>query len=203
MRFRKAYLFRFLSGHGGDFFITLACGCSTTFLKSFSYDGELEDRIDEFKETGLAYGCNTGGKLIESTWDQYKKQIQDDIDYQKGRKHLQNMEYPNIAFTTHYEQNKVDIKSNLEEWLNISVTEVNLLPTTEQSWSWVDYHWNYRVTEDIGVNGIDHIDLLLNDRNKLYEHIENIGENINWNYVDKWMNAYTERKIKPFLENGS
>ena len=98
----KGYLFEFLSGHGGDFFITLASKCSYKFVGAWESTNEAYERLQEFAETGKMPGNNIGKKLIDGTWADYKASIQADMDRLQSDK-------PLISFCTHYGQNTVDI----------------------------------------------------------------------------------------------
>ena len=80
-------------------------------------------------------GNNIGKKLIDGTWEDYKKSIDTEIA------ELQDIR-PNISFCTHWGQNTVDIKPHLEDHLGIPIQEVNIIPTTKQSWDWIDYHYD-------------------------------------------------------------
>ena len=48
MTLRKGYLFTFLSGHGGDFFITCASKCSRNFVNAWHNEKQVIQRMNEF-----------------------------------------------------------------------------------------------------------------------------------------------------------
>ena len=192
---RKGYLFEFLSGHGGDFFITLASKCSYKFVGAWESTNEAYERLQEFAETGKMPGNNIGKKLIDGTWADYKASIQADMDRLQSDK-------PLISFCTHYGQNTVDILPHLEDWLQIPIEKVDLIPTTLQSQYWIDCFYDPipEFQKLVPEKGIDQIDLWLNKPEELDYHVRRIGESLNWEWVQLTKDYYMEFKGKPFLD---
>ena len=193
---RKGYLFHFLSGHGGDFFITLASKCSRNFVGAWHDDKAVITRMNEFVITGKMPGNNIGKKLIDGTWQDYKKSISNELIKLDDNR-------PNISFCTHPGQNQVDIKPHLEDWLNIPIQEIHLIPTTQQSLDWMDFHYDpiHAFQQYSSDEGIDHIDLLLNNEKQLDWFVQDIGENLNWEWVNIVKRYYRDVKVNPFLKN--
>lgn len=196
MSLRKGYLFTFLSGHGGDFFITCASKCSRNFIGAWHDKKQVITRMNEFVLTKKMPGNNIGKKLIEGTWQDYKKSI--DIEIAQ----LQDTR-PYVSFCTHYGQNKVDIKPHLEDHLGIPIQEINLIPTTQQSWDWIDYHYDSKHKEHAPEDGVDPIDLFLNNDKEFNFLVQRIGEDINWEWVNIVKRYFRDVKVNPFLRDGT
>ncbi len=202
MNLRKAYLFNFLSGHGGDFFITLASKCSRVHAGAWKDEQTFNERLDEFKVTGKMPGNNIGTKLINGDWDLYRKMIEDNLAEFRSMSHWKEGDI--MSFCTHWGQNPdPTLKSRLEHWLQTEVEQVNMIPKTDVSRLFADHSYQWKVlynTVPEDAVGIDHIDLLLNDRDELFKQVERIGEDLNWKYVEKVVDVYMEYKVQPFLD---
>lgn len=203
MNLRKAYLFNFLSGHGGDFFITLASKCSKVHANAWQDDETFNERMEEFKVTGIMPGNNIGTKLIYKDWQEYQKMIENHLQELRGYAFWKEKEV--ASFCTHWGQTAdiPGLRDSLENYLQAPVEQVNMIPKTEISKLFADHVYKWNVLHDsvpADAVGIDHIDLLLNDRDELYKQVERIGEDVNWKRVEQVIDIYMEYKVQPFLD---
>ena len=211
----KIYLFDFTPGHGGDFFITLASKCSRDHVGSWKDWDELEDRMNEFKRTNLMPGNNIGGKLIYgNTISEFKQQILANL-YSIGQSDATRM-----TFCTHPDGDNTNtpITTVLHHCFpDIPIQPVALKIDSDigEGFTMYSYNWKDRLqlekTQDehsrwiywedpLNTLVFDHMDLVVNNRNKLREYASEIGGDINWDFYDRVIDIYYEHKVKPFLE---
>jgi hypothetical protein len=150
---KNIYVCEFISGHGGDFFITLYSTCNKDFLRFLKNKEELLSRFDK-NDTSIKFrmpGNNIGGKIMYSTGDMEENIIND-----LNKLLLQQpTESPNSKFlniATH-PYKMIDIRDGIEKKTNISISSyiynffeskyeyknIILVPTTFESFAFIEY----------------------------------------------------------------
>lgn len=214
----KLYLFDFSPGHGGDFFITLASKCSSDHVNSWKSVDEMEERLNEFKETKMMPGNNIGGKLINyNTIEDYAEQIIQDL------KRIGGSDANKMSFCTHptgdnkdvtirsvlehcfpgipIQQVAMDIKSPASEYFTMysyynddsDFSRQALKRQRNEDSRWI--YWNDPENTIV----LDQMTLMFDDRAKLKQQAQAIG-NVNNKFYDRVIEVYSEVKVNPFLK---
>lgn len=215
----ELYLFDFVPGCGGDFFITLASKCSSDFVNCWENDLDMETRMAEFRETKLMPGNNIGGKLIYyDTIGEYKQQILADL-YRIGGSDATKM-----SFCTHPTGNNVNTRITdvlADCFPDIPIKCVALCTQSLISKQFTLYHYYdlldfdgyyldtlqdehsrfIRWLDPENTLLIDHINLLINDPVKFKQAVLDITGpvSLNWNWYTSIIETYTEYKVDEFL----
>jgi len=213
---KQIYLFDFVPGAGGDFFITLASKCSPEFVNCWQNDVDMLDRIIEFEETSKMPGNNIGGKLIYyDTIGEYKQQILADL-YSIGGSDATKM-----SFCTHPTGNNVNTRISdvlAHCFPDIPITRVCLYThslvsqqfTLHSYYDTLDFDGHYLDTLQDETSRfiywedpensflIDHINLFINDPVKFKQAVIEIAGTLNWNWYVKITESYWEYKVMPF-----
>lgn len=212
----QLYLFDFVPGAGGDFFITLASKCSSDFVNCWQDDVDMLGRMLEFEETSKMPGNNIGGKLIDfDTIGEYKQQILADL-YSVG-----GSEATKMSFCTHPTGNNVNtrITDVLKHCFpDIPITRVCLFTNSLLSkqftlysyYDLLDFDGHYLDTLQDETSRfifwedpensflIDHINLFINDPVKFKQAVLEIAGTVNWTWYTKITELYWQQKIEPF-----
>jgi hypothetical protein len=215
------YLFDFVPGCGGDFFITLASKCSPQHVGSWNNTSHMQKRISDFEQSLLMPGNNIGGKLIYAdTVDEYKQNIQEDLI---RIKHKYGTQGKYMSFCTHPTGNNVNTRiSNVLAhcFPGIPIQRVALTAQTTTSidytyfWYAKEYkydkelitHWQSQNSRFIywedtaNTLVIDHMDLFINNPALFKQAVLNIGSDVNMEWYDYITDLYTQTKVKPFME---
>jgi hypothetical protein len=214
----KLYLFDFSPGHGGDFFISLASKCARDHVNSWNTWEEMEERLDQFRETKLMPGNNIGGKLINyNTTEDFKEQIFTDL------KRIGGSDATKMSFCTHpigdnkdvkirsvlehcfpgtpIQQVALDIESPASEYFTMynyynddsDFSKQHLRRQRNENSRWI--FWNDPENTIV----LDQMTLMFEDRAGLKQRAQAIGD-INDEFYDRVIEVYSEVKVNPFLK---
>jgi hypothetical protein len=200
------WLFEFISGGAGDFFITLASGCSTLHVKT---QADLITRMQEFKRTGKMPGNNIGKKFIEN---ESLSEVEERI-----KNHLEELEPQyapeQLSVCTHPGQS-VDLASKIQSiFPKQKIKKVCLSPTTKLSREYITFYYGYTkeqiltrqedlmLWEDpLNTMVIDPVELAINNPEELKELATFIAGELDEEMYDYVYDIYYHHKLKPFKD---
>ena len=159
---KSIYVCEFISGAGGDFFITLYSTCNKDFLRFLNNKKSLLSRFDK-NDASIKFrmpGNNIGGKIMYLI-DDMEENIINDLNkiLMQQQTESPNSKFLNIA-THPYKM--IDVRNGLEKKTNISISSyiynffeskyeyknIILVPTTFESFAFIEY---FRYTEGLPI----------------------------------------------------